>query len=291
MLNLTIARQVEIDGVQMGVMSDGTAYLTGRGLAAMCGVVHSVIQDLTNDWESEQSKPRGRAISNILHDAEYDGPLFMRLEVDGSTHFAYPAVVCTAILEYYAFEVKPPRETALKNFRLLTKSSLTAFIYVQVGYDPTNKIPECWKKFHDRVSLNYHKVPVGYFSIFKEMADIIVSLIQGGVPVDEHTVPDGSVRIHWGKHWEDNGFDEVHGARIRYEHNYPEYFPQARSNPQHPWAYPEAALPEYRQWMRNVYLKIKLPIYLESQEKKRALPPSITSMVLAAVSETKQLQK
>jgi hypothetical protein len=41
-LNLTIDRQVEIDGVQMGVMSDGTAYLTGRGLSLMCGVVHSV---------------------------------------------------------------------------------------------------------------------------------------------------------------------------------------------------------------------------------------------------------
>jgi hypothetical protein len=65
MLKLTIAREVEIDGVQMGVMSDGTAYLTGRGLAAMCGVVHSVIQDLTNNWESEQTKAPARNESKI----------------------------------------------------------------------------------------------------------------------------------------------------------------------------------------------------------------------------------
>lgn len=288
-LNLTVAREVEIDGVQMGVMSDGTAYLTGRGLSAMCGVVHSVIQELTNNWESEQSKPRGMAISNMMHDIGYDGPLFIPLDVDGSRHFAYPASVCSAILEYYAFEASPRRETALKNYRLLTRTSLTAFIYVQVGYDPKNRIPDCWRKFHDRVSLVHHKVPAGYFSIFKEMADMIVSLIQAGLPVDEHTVPDISVGKSWGDHWSSNDLQAEYGDRVRYEHDYPDYFPQAASNPQHPWAYPEAALPEFRKWMRDVYFVEKLPNYLHSQQKKRALPPSMTSLVLEAVTGAKQI--
>jgi hypothetical protein len=288
-LNLTIAREVEIDGIQMGVMSDGTAYLTGRGLAAMCGVVHSVIQELTNNWESEQSKPRGMTISNMLHDTGYGGPLFIPIVVDGSPHHAYPAVVCTALLEYYAFEAKPVRATALKNFRLLTKSSLTAFIYVQVGYDPANRIPDCWKKFHERVSLVYHKVPAGYFSVFKEMGDFIVSLIQAGVPVDHKTVPDISVGISWGNHWEKNEFDVKHGRRVRYEHDYPDDFPQSKSNPQRPWAYPDAGLPCFRKWMREVYFIEKLPAYLNSQENRRALPPSIKSLILEAISGHKQI--
>jgi hypothetical protein len=33
------------------------------------------------------------------------------------------------------------------------------------------------------VSLVYDSVPVGYFSIFKEIADLIVTLIRGGAPV------------------------------------------------------------------------------------------------------------
>jgi hypothetical protein len=59
---------------------------------------------------------------------------------------------------------------------------------------------------------------------------------------------------------------------------------QSKSNPQHPWAYPDAALAEFRKWMRETYLVEKFPHYLQSQEKNRALPPSISSLVLAAVS-------
>ena len=36
-LRLRIEKEVEIDGVGMGVFSNGTAYLTGRGWARMCG--------------------------------------------------------------------------------------------------------------------------------------------------------------------------------------------------------------------------------------------------------------
>jgi hypothetical protein len=141
--------------------------------------------------------------------------------------------------------------------------------------------------------LAHHKVPAGYFSVFKEMADIIVSLIQAGLPVDEKTVPDISVGIHWGNHWRDKNLHEKHGARIDYEMDYPDYFPQAKSNPQHPWAYPDAALPEYRAWFREVYLKEKLPAYLEIQEKKRALPPSVSSLLLEAITspEIKRISK
>ena len=51
------------------------------------------------------------------------------------------------------------------------------------------------------------------------------------------------------------------------EHNYPSYYPQAESNPQTPWAYPDAALPQFRRWFRNEYLLTKFPPYILSKAK------------------------
>lgn len=238
LMELTPIKEIEIDGVGMGILPDGTPYLTGRGLARMCGIGETTLREFTENWNSEQFKPRGEKIANLMADQGYAGkPLFIPIKVDGSTHHAYPDKVCMAFLEYYGFEVSPVREQALKNYRVLARSSLKAFIYVQVGYDPTNRIPHSWKTFHDRVSLNYHKVPAGYFSIFKELADLIVALIQQGVPIDEKTVPDISVGKSWSDFWGAKSLESAHGERRKYDHDYPDYFPQSASNPQQCWAY------------------------------------------------------
>ncbi len=280
-------RETEINGIQMGVLNDGTAYLSGRGLAAMCGIDEATVRRVSANWNSEQFTPRGMKIADTLNALKYGNrPLFHAIEVNGSKHHAYPDSVCMAFLEFYAFDTDLPKDQALKNYRILARSSLKAFIYLQVGYDPSNRIPECWRMFHDRVSLVHHKVPVGFFSVFKEMADLIVSLIQSNLPVDQKTVPDISVGITWGKYWTDNQLEKTCGKRIKFEHNYPDYFPQAKSNPQQPWAYPDAALPAFRKWMQNEYLPKKLRPYLESQEFRRSLPPSITTFAIAAIAPT-----
>lgn len=285
LLDLKPIKEIEINGIGMGVLGNGTPYLTGRGLAAMCGIGETTLRELVTNWNSEQNTPRGMKIAETLASQGHVGkPLFHPIEVNGSKHHAYPDVVCMAFLEFYAFDANPVREQALKNYRLLVRSSLKAFIYVQVGYDPSNRIPESWRNFHDRVSLVHHKVPLGYFSIFKEMSDLIVSLIQQNLPVDSMTVPDISVGQHWGTYWTNNKLSDSCGDRIKYEHNYPDYFPQSISNPQKPWAYPDTALPHFRKWMHETYISKKLRPYLQSQEVKRGLPPSFTSLVLKAVA-------
>jgi hypothetical protein len=112
--------------------------------------------------------------------------------------YAYPDYVCLAILEYYAFEaganVKPE---AVQNFRQLAGMALREFIYTQLGYSPSARVPDSWSLFHDRVSLVFHTVPPGYFSVFKEMSDIIVTLIRQGANVDDKFIPDISVGQHW----------------------------------------------------------------------------------------------
>lgn len=284
---LGIDKQTEIDGIGMGVLSDGTPFLNGRGLARLCGVHHSVIQSIGADWTS--AKPTVTRIQEILatHGASYDVAFTAVPDNKTGIVHAYPDGICLAILEYYAFDAGPnKKEEALMNFRLLAGKALRDFIYTQVGYDPENHVPVQWKQFHDRMSLVYNAVPAGYFGIFKEIADMVVHLGQSGIHIDSSFVPDGSVGIHWAKHWREAGLESVYGARIKYDHNYPDYFPQALSNPQESNCYPEAALGEFRRWFREVYIGAgKFEAYLTTKVKAKALPISVAQLAISSYSQ------
>lgn len=283
-LDLGIDKQVEIDGVGMGVLTDGTAFLTGRGLARLAGVNHSVIQGITTEFQAPDAFPRIRQIRDILrsHGIDTDQPC-VPVQQRSGMFLAYPDVVCLAVLEYYAFEATPPKPEAIRNYRLLAGKALRDFIYTQVGYDPNSNLPEKWRHFHDRVSLTYNAVPQGYFGIFKEIADLIVTLGQAGAHISEKFVPDISVGQAWAKHWESSGLKAKFGDRIKYKHNYPDYFPQAESNPQEPWCYPEGALGEFRRWFRESYIgEGKFQKYIEGKVKQNLLPVSFAQLAIAA---------
>ena len=65
-LPLTVDREIEIDGIGMGVLSDGTAYLTGRGLSRMCGIDQRVVFEMTNGWLQGQKNSRVRFQTETL---------------------------------------------------------------------------------------------------------------------------------------------------------------------------------------------------------------------------------
>src|ERR1035441_7464411 len=224
---LNIERQAEVNGLEMGVLSDGTPFLTGRGLASLCGVHPRAIQGLTAEWADIVPKARVSAIRDILgaRGLSFEMPYVTTWQKGSATFFAYPDAVCLAVLEYYAFEAsqtdQESRDTAVKNFRALAGHALREFIYSNLGYDPSTNVPQVWRHFHDRVSLVYGAVPAGYFGIFKEIADMIVTLGQAGIPIDDAFVPDISVGQCWAKHWHDKFYDAHYGERVRFEHNYP----------------------------------------------------------------------
>lgn len=285
-LDLQIQKQIEIDGIGMGVLTDGTPFLTGRGLARLSGVNNARVVELSADWGRAAPTTMAHKVKEIL---EARGIFLDRPHVEikqrSGDFYAYPDTVCLAVLEYYAFDSPRTREQAKKNFRLLAGKALSEFIYSQVGYDPSQLVPDVWRQFHDRVALTYNSVPAGYFGIFKEMADMIVTLGQAGLHIDEKFVPDISVGIHWGKHWVANNFDATIGARKKYEHNFPDYFPQAAANPQIPWCYPDAALGEFRRWVRENYIgEGKFAKYLETKVKELALPTSFAQLAISAYS-------
>lgn len=283
-LDLQIQKQIEIDGIGMGVLSDGTPFLTGRGLARLCGIANPRIVELGQDWDKEPSPPMVAGVKKILNSRglAIDAP-YIEIKQRTGSFYAYPDAVCLAVLEYYAFDASNRSEQAQKNFRLLAGKALHDFIYTQVGYDPENFIPAVWQQFHDRVSLTYNSVPAGYFSVFKEIADMIVTLGQAGLHIDSSFVPDGSVGKIWSKFWEDQNYDAKFGERQKWNHSYPDYFPQAKSNPQPAWCYPEMALGEFRRWMRENYIGGgKFTNYINGKIKQNELPASFSQLVITA---------
>ncbi len=283
-LDLKVDCQKEVQGIGMGVLSDGTPFLTQRGLARLCGVQNAHIGTISSEWNDSPVKPRIAAIRDLLakRGETVESP---HIEIrDGGVVYAYPDHVSIAILEYYAFEAGTNcKDEAQKNFRILAGRALQDFIYTQVGYDPSNNLPEVWKVFHDRVSLTYNSVPAGYFGIFKEIADMIVTLGQAGLHIDASFVPDISVGQAWGAHLVSSDFDAAFGGRQKFEHNYPSYFPQSASNPQSPWCYPEAALGEFRRWFREAYIGGgRFASYVEGKVRQRQLSVSFAQIAIAA---------
>lgn len=264
-----VERQVEINGVEMGVLDNGIPYLTERGLSRMCGIDSKTLYSLAAEYASKAQKPRVMYISERLTQSGYnEQTLYLKSLWNAQEVNAYVGPVCLAILEYYSFVAPDRKEQALTAFRTLAGLSFNDFIYNAVGYNPRQTLLPAWQQFHDRVNLVYDSVPQGYFSIFREIASLIVPMIENNVPVGSKIVPDISVGLAWSNRWREIDGDLKFGQRIRYEHNYPKYFPQADSNPQEPWAYPDTALPEFRRWFHDDYLPIKYPQYIMNLKGK-----------------------
>ncbi len=282
-LPLRIAAEREVDGVEMGVLSNGTSYLTIRGLARMCGVDHSVIVRVTDQLLDDPEKPRARQIRELIKgQGGNDGIVFFPVEKNGVLHHTIPDKVCMAILEYYAFEARGGDGQALKAYRALARKGFRDFIYAQVGYNPSGAVDVAWQQYQDRVSLVYDNVPAGYFCVFKEIAEMFVTLLQSGAKLGNGFIPDISVGQAWGKHWTADNLDNVYGMRRQFHHNYPDYFPQSASNPQPANCYPDDALPEFRRWMREHYLTNGLPKYLVSKVKAGQLEAPAATIAVEA---------
>jgi hypothetical protein len=281
---LDILKDAEYGEIGMGVLSDGTPYLSQRGLAAVCGVQNAHIGTISSQWFDVAEKPRITAIKAILAKAGSSASA-PHIEVlrKGTTHYCYPADVCLAVLEYYAFDAgQNLQPQARDNFRTLAGSRLRELIYSQVGYDPTGK--HRFEKWHERISLNYKSAPSGYFHVFNEAHTVIYELILAGAEIDDNFVVDISIGQHWSRYWTESDLEEQFGDRDKYPHRYPDSHPQAKSNPQESWCYPLAALGAFREWLQAEYLEGgKFASYLKGKVTKGGLPPSIAQLALATL--------
>ncbi|BET57899.1 hypothetical protein [Geobacter sp. 60473] len=276
-----VEKQVEYDGVEMGVLENGVPYLSESGLARMCGVDRKVLNRLAINWTDEKTKERGMAINQMLEKSGYfENELYLKSEHNGTVINAYTEPVCLAILEYYAFVTKEKRDEAINAFRTLARTTFRTFIYQATGYSPDQKVLDSWKHFHDRVDMILDSVPLGYFSVFREIASMIVPMIRAGIMISDRVVPDISVGKAWSSYWTDNNLAATHGERTKYDHEYPLYYPQSKSNPQPAYAYPDSALGEFRGWLRQNYITSKFPNYLINQAKQGKIPAPVANKAI-----------
>lgn len=280
-----VEKQTVIDGIEMGVLENGIPYLTESGLARMCGIDRKVLNRLAIGWLEERLKPRGKQIDQLLLQSGYsENGLYLKSEHKGVEVNAYTEPVCLALLEYYAFLADEKRNEAIFAFRTLARTTFRKFIYDAVGYSPEQKVLDSWKHFHDRLDMTLDAVPLGYFSVFKEIAAMIVPMIRAGIMISDRVVPDISAGKAWSAYWETNNLAAQHGDRTRYDHEYPLYYPQSKSNPQPAFAYPDSALPVFRTWLRTNYIASKFPNYLLGQAKKGSVPLAIANQAIKAFS-------
>lgn len=269
--NLALYPTVEIvaDGIPMGVLSDGTPYLTLYGLAKLCGIDEAPLRLFTSNWETEKSKPRGQKIASYLADRGYPNVdrLYTRVINNSNveTH-AYPDYVCMAIMRYYAMDAANfDRSIAVGNFVRLAEYTLKRMIYEKANYNPNASIDVSFENYRARIKLN-DQIPTSHFAVFREIADIAMNLIGGGFPVDDTTSLDGSVGIHWAKYWAANRFAETYGERIHHPHLFPDNYRQSAANKHvKAWIYPIEALGIFRKWLHDNYAMEKLPKYLDTK--------------------------
>ena len=287
-----VEKQIEYDGVEMGVLENGMPYLSENGLARMCGIDRRALNRLAENWIEEKEKPRGKIINSILLESGYtDNDLYLSSKFDNSDIHAYTEPVCLAILEYYAMHSDERRPEAIRAFRSLARQSFRSFIYAATKYSPEQRKLESWKNYHDRVSMLKDATPKGFFGVFNEMAMMIVPMIDNGVYVSSKIVPDISVGIEWSKHWKKNNLDETYGQRTRYNHSYPDYYPQAKSNPQESFAYPNTAIGEFREWLIDNYVADKFPKYVVSKVKDMSVSSKDARLAIAAFAQKKELRQ
>ena len=279
-----VEKQVEINGIEMGVLENGLPYLTESGLSRMCGINRRALNRLASNWSEQRLRPRGQKIAELLEDLRFEGDtLFLRSENNGTPINAYSEPVCLALLEYYAFVTDDPREQAVRAFRVLARTTFRNFVYRAVGYSPEQRAIDSWKHFHDRIDMTLDAVPDGYFSVFQEIATMIVPMIRANIIISDKVVPDISVGRAWSQFWTENGL-EKYGDRVKYNHSYPLYYPQAKSNPQPAYAYPESVLPVFRAWLRREYITSRLPRYLTGQVRKGSLAQITATKVIESLS-------
>ncbi|SFM00015.1 hypothetical protein SAMN03159423_4820 [Bradyrhizobium sp. NFR13] len=284
-LGLDIDKDTDVNGIGMGVLSDGTPYLNQRGLAALCGVQNAHIGTISAQWSEPDQKPRIKAIKAILEKAGYTAPA-AHIEIIHAKqiNYCYPVEISLAVLEYYAFDAGANcQPEARDNFRLLAGSKLRELIYRQVGYDPTGA--NRFDKWHERIALNYQSAPRGFFHVFNEAHTMIYEMILAGIDIGEKMVVDISIGQHWAKHWTDNELIDQFGDRSKYPHCYPASHPQAKSNPQESWCYPVAALGYYREWLQTEYLEGgKFGTYLKGKVSSGQIAPSVAQLAIAALA-------
>lgn len=221
-----VVNQAEVDGIEMGVTEDGTPFLTGRGLATVCGISASTLNEWGEIVPVTGDRFRAGKLAKLLIDHGFGGDrFFQKLIYKGQEANAYPDAVCIAFLEYYGFEAgERCTEEAKNNYRILARKSLQDYIYRHTGYKSSqvSDVPLLYTSTYIRrlENMRDHQVDDELWTTFREGAEVLLFVEKDlRVPVDKMDLCDGSIGSHWGayrqaKEWADESGSYFHLFRV-----------------------------------------------------------------------------
>jgi len=286
-LSIAPIKVQEIDSISMGILPNGETFLSLQGLAKFCGVAPSAIIQLAQDWEKgeAQNRNRGQKLESLIKEwTESDSTpdsLYVQINsnnsISGVIH-AVPEAIVMAITDYYAHFALITKPEAISNYRKAAKYGLRKYIYERLSYTEKDVLTKSWELFQERILNN--ESPRGYFTMFDEATTIIASLIRNSIAVDDSIMPDGSLGIHWAKHWKNSNLATKHSERIKIKHNFPESYRQMDPEIN---AYPNSALSDFRTWFEDVYLPQKYPEYIKTKARNGKISIESISILLTAV--------
>jgi hypothetical protein len=94
-LKLPVEKQIEHEGIGMGVLKDGTPFLNQRGLGILCDVRNKYIGQISSDWNSDRPGERTEAIRKIVNERGQDARVCAYETYFGRQRvLAYPDYIC-----------------------------------------------------------------------------------------------------------------------------------------------------------------------------------------------------
>lgn len=174
-----VIRDAIDNGVEMGILEGGTPFLTGRGLARICGISASTLIDWGEMTPVTGDRFRAGKMALLLMEHGFEGDRFFEnVAYRGQDANAYPDPVCMSFLEYYAFEAgERSTEEAKNNYRILARKSLQDYIYQTTGYAPktgTPIVPYTSIYISRLENMQDHQVDDHLWTTFREGAEVLL---------------------------------------------------------------------------------------------------------------------
>ncbi len=258
--------------IDVGILPDGTPFMSGRELARACGISNSTLVGWGETTPQIGDRHRAGKLANLLATYRYQGDRLFVPIPDG-TKFggranvsAYPYQVCLAFLDYYAFEAN--KEDARNSLRLLSEKQLPQFICAAVEAPLQKAAPQPPIKplddpFRRRPLRN--GIPIGYFEVGQVLADEQMSSL---LTPELRTALLTNIDKAWNRYWNIQQLSQQYGDRFA--------MPQ---RPLNDWArirqyvYPSVALATFKDWLALHYLPDRYPSYW--QRKRQSIMPAI----------------
>ncbi len=259
--------------LEVGVLADGTPFMSGRGLAKACGVSNGTLVGWGDTVPQVGEQHRAGKLAALLVTYGYGGErLFSR--VTGTTPgggrvtvSAYPHPVCMAFLDYYAFEAN--KEAARNSLRVLSDRQLPQFIQAQ--FSQGGMTADQWSHpTEPAASLPPHRgtLPPDYFSLL-HCGEAVLSL-QTLLQQYSQVLYPIHIERAWHHYWAVQKLWIEHGPRVPYERRCLDQAPYVTVEGYiTTYLYPCSALAAFQHWLAWVFIPDRSPSYLHRKQHQR----------------------